>query len=453
MNPPDFFLADLPPDAMVTPQLVLEACQTLKRNRERYLTGRSTASMVRVLAEVGSNWMREDYPLRRLALEEGPKHTGFSKPTLMRGLDSFFGQLTEANLNALIEQELGHPQRLDRMVSSVTEHAQNTAALAVGPELLVHITAGNVPNPALMSMVLGLLVRSAQFVKCASGASYLPRLLGHAIYETDPKLGSCLEIAEWRGGMLELESQLYREASCVTATGSDETLEAIRRQLPSKVRFLGYGHRLSFSFVSSELFGGSVLRKVLAAVADDIVAWDQLGCLSPHVIFVEGGGNSASELFAQMLAEELELREQTEPRGKLKLETAAVIANRRAFYEVRAAASTETRMWCSPNSTAWTVVHEMDPRFQVSCLHRFVYVKPVKSLQEALEAADSVRGRVSAVGLAVQDSKAADYAEQLARWGVSRVCPVGRMQTPPLTWRHDGRPALGDLVMWTNWER
>jgi hypothetical protein len=210
---------------------------------------------------------------------------------------------------------------------------------------------------------------------------------------------------------------------------------------------------LSFSFVSSELFGGSVPRKVLAAVADDIVAWDQLGCLSPHVIFVEGGGNSASELFAQMLAEELELREQTEPRGKLKLETAAVIANRRAFYEVRAAASTETRMWCSPNSTAWTVVHEMDPRFQVSCLHRFVYVKPVKSLQEALEAADSVRGRVSAVGLAVQDSKAADYAEQLARWGVSRVCPVGRMQTPPLTWRHDGRPALGDLVMWTNWER
>jgi hypothetical protein len=26
------------------------------------------------------------------------------------------------------------------------------------------------------------------------------------------------------------------------------------------------------------------------------------------------------------------------------------------------------------------------------------------------------------------------------------------MQNPPLTWRHDGRPALGDLLTWTDCE-
>jgi hypothetical protein len=26
------------------------------------------------------------------------------------------------------------------------------------------------------------------------------------------------------------------------------------------------------------------------------------------------------------------------------------------------------------------------------------------------------------------------------------------MQNPPLTWRHDGRPSLGDLVRWTDLE-
>ena len=46
-----------------------------------------------------------------------------------------------------------------------------------------------------------------------------------------------------------------------------------------------------------------------------------------------------------------------------------------------------------------------------------------------------------------------ELALQLAHWGVTRVCPVGRMQDPPLTWRHDGRPALGDLITWTDWER
>ena len=44
-----------------------------------------------------------------------------------------------------------------------------------------------------------------------------------------------------------------------------------------------------------------------------------------------------------------------------------------------------------------------------------------------------------------------DYNSE-GRWGVARVCRLGLMQEPPLAWRHDGRPALGDLVRWTDWE-
>ena len=133
-------------------------------------------------------------------------------------------------------------------------------------------------------------------------------------------------------------------------------------------------------------------------------------------------------------------------------EAAVSIASRRAIYEVRAAHTLETQVWRSADSTAWTVVYEEDPRFQTSCLNRFIYVKPVADLQEALRAADSVRGKVSTVGLAAPDSQAGDLVKELARWGVTRVCPLGQMQRPPLTWRHDGRPALAELVTWTDWE-
>jgi hypothetical protein len=54
--------------------------------------------------------------------------------------------------------------------------------------------------------------------------------------------------------------------------------------------------------------------------------------------------------------------------------------------------------------------------------------------------------------LAAPESRALTLAHELARWGVARVCPLGRMQQPPFAWRHDGRPALGDLVTWTDWE-
>ena len=52
MNLPNYFLADLPPEATLSPAMVTEACQTLKRNRAQYLASRSTDSLVKVLCDV-----------------------------------------------------------------------------------------------------------------------------------------------------------------------------------------------------------------------------------------------------------------------------------------------------------------------------------------------------------------------------------------------------------------
>ena len=453
MNLPNYFLADLPPEATLTPDMVSQACQTLKRNREQYLAGRSTPSLIKVISETADNWLQPDYPFRQLALQQGPVATGFSRTTLLNGLDAFFSQLTTERLQALLVQDLGHAHRLDAVSATTTEQKEQRSALASGPELLVQIAAGNIPNPTLMSMILGLLLRSAQFIKCASGASFLPRLFAHSIYDLEPKLAACLEIAEWPGGRTELESILFTEADCVTATGADETLALIRRHVPIKTRFLGYGHKLSFGFIAHEVLSGFGVKKIVARAAADVVAWNQLGCLSPHVLYLEHGGSVAAEQFAEMLAAELAQREASEPRGKLPVERAATIASKRGFYTVRAQHSAETRLWQSPHSTDWTVVYEADPRFQVSCLNRFIYVKGVTDLTQALQSADSVRGKVSTVGLAATEEKAEELSHQLARWGVTRICPLGQMQNPPLTWRHDGRPSLADLVTWTDWEQ
>ena len=93
-----------------------------------------------------------------------------------------------------------------------------------------------------------------------------------------------------------------------------------------------------------------------------------------------------------------------------------------------------------------------DPLFQTSCLHRFIYVKPINHLEDLFHHADTVQGKVSTVGLSAPEEKAEEVATQLARWGVPRVCPLGQMQNPPLAWRHDGHPALAELVRWTDWE-
>lgn len=453
MNLPNYFLADLPPEAPLQPNLIREACLTLKKNREQYLQPRSTRQIIQVLSELGRSWLQADYPFRAFALKIGPATLGFSEQTLAGGLDAFFSQLTPESLHGLLVQDLGHGGRLDDLTATSPEQQTRRAAWARGPDLLAHITAGNLPPPALASMISGLLLRSAQFVKCPAGTALLPRLFAHSLYEAEPKLGSCLEVVEWSRDRAELEETLLTEADGITVTGTDEAVEAIRRRAPSRARVIAYGHRVSFAYIARDVLSRFNLTGLVNQAVDDIIAWNQLGCLSPHLFYVEQGGVIAPEQFAEKLAEALEQKEQSHPRGAISLENAALIASRRAFYKVRAAHSLETKQWASTDSTSWTVIYEADPRFQISCLHRFVYVKGVTGLTAALCGADAIRQHVSTVGLAAGPEQAAELARELATWGARRICPLGQMQKPPLSWRHDGRPALADLVTWTDWEQ
>ena len=460
MELPNFFFADLPPEAALSPTMIAAACDTLKRNREKFLLPRATGEIVKILCDVAADWKHPEDKFRRQALEVGPAQTGFSKAVLEIGLDQFFRQFTPENFQALLQQDLGDGVGVTGDKWPVAEapdclhHASRvTHHLWRGPQFLVHIAAGNLPNPTLMSLTLGLLTRSAQFVKCASGASFLPRLFAHSIYEADHKLGACLELAEWRGGQAEMESELFAAADCVTATGNDETLAAIRGQLPANVRFLGYGQRVSLGFVTREVLRDEMIAEIVSRAADDVVAWNQNGCLSPHVFYVEERGAVESDKFAARLAAELAQREAAEPRGEIAVAAAAEIASRRAIYETLAAHRGDVQIWSSRNSTAWTVVFEHEVRFRFSPLNRFIFVKPVPDLAAVLPGLDEVQGKVSTVGLAAPPEKMPALALQFARWGATRVCPLGQMQNPPLTWRHDGRPALGDLVTWTDFEQ
>ncbi len=449
---PNYFLADLPPEAVVRPELVTEACLTLRRNRERFLAPKSTEAIVQVLLEVARSWQGTGSPWRQMALDDGPARTGFSREMLDAGLDAYFKQWTSRHLNALLLQEFAHPQRADRLVANDSESMGGTASRVRGPELLVHVTAGVLPTPVFTALLHGLLVKSAQFVKCASGTSYLARLFAHSLREIEPKFASCLEVAEWKGGSHDLEAALFGAAECVVASGSDGTMEALRAAVPPRVRMVTHGHRVSAGYVAREMLGPDEEGRVLEAAALDVAMWDQSGCLSPQVIFVEQGGMLPPEAFAKRLAEALETLESRLPCGRGRAGAAEAVFRRREYYRVRAVADPDTQCWFSRDSTAWSVVHEADPQFQLTCGNRFVLVKPVATVEDCLRHAEAQRGRWSTVGLAATGLRVQELAQAFAEWGITRICPLGRMQQPPLTWRHDGRPVLGDLVTWSQQE-
>jgi hypothetical protein len=107
----------------------------------------------------------------------------------------------------------------------------------------------------------------------------------------------------------------------------------------------------------------------------------------------------------------------------------------------------------SAGSTDWTVSIELDARFRPSCLHRCIRLKVVDGLAVLPGELSPHRRHLEAVGVAVAAARATELAEMLAACGVHRICPVGTMQVPPLTWRQGGRPRVGDWVEWTMEDR
>jgi hypothetical protein len=89
--------------------------------------------------------------------------------------------------------------------------------------------------------------------------------------------------------------------------GRDETIEALRARTSLLVR--GHGTGMGVAYVP----GGVDMAAAAARVASDVVPFDQRGCLSPRIVFVEDG----PETFADDLAEALAARELAVPRGAL----------------------------------------------------------------------------------------------------------------------------------------
>ncbi|HWL85819.1 MAG TPA: acyl-CoA reductase [Polyangiaceae bacterium] len=93
--------------------------------------------------------------------------------------------------------------------------------------------------------------------------------------------------------------------------GRDETIARVRASAPPGVVVRGHGAGMGVACISS----GDIARAA-DNLADDVVPFDQRGCLSPRVAFVVGELIRARD-FAEKMHASLAARQRTIPRGEL----------------------------------------------------------------------------------------------------------------------------------------
>jgi hypothetical protein len=413
--------------------------------RERVLQRRTVDGIIATLAQVAKNWLAPDSPWRQRAVEQAPAVIGFSEAMVQETIDLIFAGLTHENLGELLDRELGTRRVLDEFCLRGRQHTR-----AFGPRLITHFLAGNVPAPGIVSITCGLLLKSANLVKASSRDPVFPALFVESIREVDADLAGSVAVLDWPRTELSLTQTALAEADAVIAYGDDHTISALRQLAPGNARFLGYGHKISFAVVAKEALTEENLPGLAEAAAFDASVYDQQGCLSPHVFYVEERGQIGPRKFAEALARAMAAYQERVPRGPLSVEEAAQIAKVRLGYEFRSQTDRRVAVWASETPNDWAVIYEDDPAFTPSCLNRVVFVKPTDGFKRVLDQTQRLAEQLSTVGVAPMNERAMAFAADLARMGVNRVCPVGQMQRPPLSWHHDGHPNLAELVRWVD---
>ncbi len=426
-------------------QEIRDSISLMTEARARILANRTTDSVIRALAEAAQSWLPADSHWRQQAIEEAPATSGFSREMVSESIDLVFASLTSDALGELVDRELGNRRVLDEF----SLHGR-VRTRATGPRLITHILAGNIPAPGIVSICCGLLLRSANLVKVATGDPLFPWLFVESIRAVDPELAECATTLWWPANDMKALQAALQPAGAVIAYGDDNTVKLIRDLTPPASHFLGYGHKVSCAVVAREALTLDALPSLAENVAFDVSVYDQHGCLSPHMIFVEEGGQAGPRRFAAALAEAMSIYHARVPSGRLSIEAAAQVANLRAGYEFRAQTDRRVAVWTSPNPNDWCVIYEDEPSFTPSCLNRLVFVKPTDGYKRVLNSIQRFASSISCVGVAPLNERAIGFTNELAEVGVHRVCPLGQMQRPPITWHHDGRPNLAELVRWTD---
>jgi Acyl-CoA reductase (LuxC) len=418
---------------LLTPDHVTEIAQGLRLAAPK-LRGRSAASIAETLGGIGSRFRDPADMLRREALSALPETSGLSPQMSEYVLDGMCRDWSTEVFLELLEREFGDAGALD-----------DPEFMADPSRLTTHVGAGSVPGVTATSLIRSLLVKSPTLVKPALGDVVLPVLWARAIHASDSTLGDALAVAYWPGADRSVATAAFAGADQVVVYGSDATVAEVRGTLREDQRLVAYPHRVGLCGLGRESLAPGDLRARARDAALAVATFDQRGCVSPHVVYVEEGGGSTAADFAQLLAEELSKLEGELPSGVRSPQEAIAFQQLKGTLEMRVAAGDQVVVLASPGEP-WAVILDAEPGFRSSCLGRFIWVKQIGDLAELAGLLAPVARNLQTVALEVDHVRLEQLGTALRRIGASRITTLSEAPWPRAWWRHDGRGPLRVLL-------
>lgn len=285
------------------------------------------------------------------------------------------------------------------------------------------VAPGNVPDPIVLAVTAARLCGAELILKLSRRNAKVGRALVRKHASRRQKVRILTDPAGFR--------RRAAPADAWVVYGSDATVAAMRKHASPSAGFVAHGHRISASVV----FGSALKRGPAAAVkacVRDIRPYDQQGCLSPQIIWVEGDASA----FARLLQTGLEREEARCGPVRRDPETRRLRAAVLQELQVRAIDPKALTFLRDPRAAGpGPVVYQLKRgAFTTPAAGQVVAVKSFGSVADIVKGMRIFRSHLQGIGTAGTAAERRAVRQAFAGTTAVYFPRIGRLQSPPLDW-------------------
>lgn len=246
------------------------------------------------------------------ALEQSYAATDLT-PAILRWQYSLIGHFFQRDmLRAYIDVPIGIPF-VEGWQKTTLPDGRIASVRAMGSRCL-HITAGNSPITAIISLARNALTRSDAIIKSPSNDPFTALAVARTMIDMAPDhpLTRHFSVAYWKGGSVEFEERLYQPKNIekIIAWGGFASVKHVTRYIQPGLELISLDPKRSATIIGRDAFADeATMRDAALRAATDIGASNQTGCSSARVVLVESGTDQAGlarlNRFAAMIYDEM----------------------------------------------------------------------------------------------------------------------------------------------------
>lgn len=260
------------------------------------------------LVELGAELDLSRNAYMQEALEQSYAATDLTPPILRWQYSLIPHFLSRDMVRGYIDVPIGIPY-VEGWQKTTMADGRIVSIRAMGARCL-HITAGNSPITALISLARNALTRSDAIIKSPSNDPFTASAVARTMIDMAPDhpVTKHFSVAYWKGGTVDFEEKLYRPKNIekIIAWGGFASMKHVTRYIQPGLELISLDPKRSATIIGRETFADeAMMRDAALRAATDVGASNQTGCSSARVILVESGTDEAGlatlRRFGQMI--------------------------------------------------------------------------------------------------------------------------------------------------------